>query len=280
MDVWYVGVLAFREQVLMVRAKTAEGAGKWSLPREFVRHGEKEDDAIILTLRQDTGFETVPNRFLYETEPTGDGSLTRCYLLVFDRAEGAPRDAADLNVALTNGSPTREYRWFPLGKAREDPEVARAIPLLACKVDNWPAAHPHNWVSIPDKERELEHRTRRAQRYFTIPEPPEPEPDPLYQALFKIADHIPERHGLVWDFVRRFGGHPSERVRVALAVCLLEDLLRDHFDRIFPKVELLAGQDPAFADCFWHCWDVGQASLPGNLERFRALQARLGRNPE
>jgi len=94
--------------------------------------------------------------------------------------------------------------------------------------------------------------------------------DPRWLALIEVGDHIAQHPEEVWPFVLRWGSHPDDDVRAAVAACLLEHLLEHHFDAYFPRVQL-AVDDPLFADTFSLCWKFGQAELPVNSARFDGL---------
>lgn len=96
--------------------------------------------------------------------------------------------------------------------------------------------------------------------------------DPRWQAIIAVGEFIPSEPEAVWGFIRRWGGHPQEDLRDALATCLLEHLLEYHFARYFPLVESLAKAEPLFGDTFRKCWQFGQSLEPGNAERFTALK--------
>jgi hypothetical protein len=100
--------------------------------------------------------------------------------------------------------------------------------------------------------------------------------DPRWQAIIAVAEFIESDPAAVWEFIRRWGGHPQEDLRDAVATCLLEHLLEYHFAGYFPQVEQLAVADPLFGDTFRRCWQFGQALEPGNAERYTALAERLG----
>src|SRR4051812_15944785 len=98
--------------------------------------------------------------------------------------------------------------------------------------------------------------------------PGEPAPpgevDPRWQAISRIGDSIETDPEAVWPFVARWGRHPQEDLRDAIATCLLEHLLEYHFGRIFPRVRELATADGLFADTFSRCWKFGQSEHPEN----------------
>jgi len=101
--------------------------------------------------------------------------------------------------------------------------------------------------------------------------------DPRWQAIIVVGEFVESEPEAVWEFVRRWGGHPQEDLRMAIATCVLEHLLEHHFAAYFARVEELAVADPLFGDMFGRCAPFGQSSEPGNAERFRALRTRLGR---
>jgi hypothetical protein len=100
--------------------------------------------------------------------------------------------------------------------------------------------------------------------------------DPRWQAIIAVGEYIQSEPEAVWGFIRRWGGHPQEDLRDAVATCLLEHLLECHFAAYFAKVEALALADPLFGATFRRCWQFGQALEPGNAERFIRLADRLG----
>jgi hypothetical protein len=101
--------------------------------------------------------------------------------------------------------------------------------------------------------------------------------DPRWQAIIAVGEFIESEPAAVWGFIRRWGGHPQEDLRAAVATCLLEHLLEYHFASYFPRVEELVRADPLFADTFRGCWRFGQSLEPGNAERYAALAGRLAR---
>ena len=99
--------------------------------------------------------------------------------------------------------------------------------------------------------------------------------DDRWQGIIAVGEFVASEPEAVWGFIRRWGGHPQEDVRAAVAACLLEHLLEHHFGAFFPRVEELAVADRLFGDTFCRCWPFGQAQEPGNAERFLALRERL-----
>jgi hypothetical protein len=106
-------------------------------------------------------------------------------------------------------------------------------------------------------------------------QPVEEGQDPRWQAIIAIGEYIECEPVAVWSFIRRWGCHPQEDLRDAIATCLLEHLLEHHFSVFFPQVEQAALADPWFADTFQRCWQFGQTELPENSARFDALKQRL-----
>lgn len=100
--------------------------------------------------------------------------------------------------------------------------------------------------------------------------------DPRWQAIIAVGEFIESDPAAVWAFIRRWGGHPQEDLRSAIATCLLEHLLEYHFAVYFPQVEQVALMDLLFGDTFQRCGQFGQALEPGNAERYTALAERLG----
>lgn len=100
--------------------------------------------------------------------------------------------------------------------------------------------------------------------------------DPRWQAIIAVGEFIESEPAAVWGFIRRWGGHPQEDLRDAVATCLLEHLLEHHFAAYFPRVEESALSNPLFADTFRRCWPFGQALEPANADRYTALAERLG----
>jgi hypothetical protein len=99
--------------------------------------------------------------------------------------------------------------------------------------------------------------------------------DPRWQAIIRVGEFVQSDPEPVWQFVRRWAGHPQEDLRDAIATCLLEHLLEYHFETYFSHVEKAALSDPLFGDTFRRCWQLGQAEEPGNTERFQLLIRRI-----
>ena len=99
--------------------------------------------------------------------------------------------------------------------------------------------------------------------------------DPRWQAIIAVGEYVESDPEQVWAFIRRWGGHPQEDLRDAIATCLLEHLLESDFERYFARVEERALAEPLFGDMFLRCWQIGMANQPGNAQRFESLGERL-----
>jgi uncharacterized protein (DUF433 family) len=100
--------------------------------------------------------------------------------------------------------------------------------------------------------------------------------DPRWQAMLKIGDFIDSEPEAIWTFVLKWGSLPNEEdLSQAVATLLLEHLLRDHFDLIFPRVVKTARENPSFAETFLICWKLGQAEEAGHSEQFDRLRAEI-----
>jgi hypothetical protein len=119
------------------------------------------------------------------------------------------------------------------------------------------------------------HRAIREAEVLLPGEPATAGEDPRWQAIMVVGDYIEREPEAVWGFICRWGGHPQENLRDAIATCLLEHLLQYHFAVYFPQVEERAMAEPLFGDMFLRCWPLGQSEEPGNIERFEALSKRL-----
>jgi hypothetical protein len=102
---------------------------------------------------------------------------------------------------------------------------------------------------------------------------PQGQEDARWQAIIEVGKYIEASPDEVWGFVRRWGSHPQEDLRDAVAGCLLEHLLEHHFSLIFPRVVQAAKEEPLFADMFSRCWKFGQSEATGNSEKFDGLLA-------
>ncbi len=104
---------------------------------------------------------------------------------------------------------------------------------------------------------------------------PEGELDPRWQAIIAIAEFIKDEPEAVCSFAERWGQHPDEDLRVAIATCVLEHLLEHHFDLVFPRIERLARSSRPFAQAVSMCWLFGKTKNPANAETFGELLREL-----
>src|SRR5262245_55718500 len=98
--------------------------------------------------------------------------------------------------------------------------------------------------------------------------------DTRWQAIIAIGQFIRTEPEAVWGFVERWGKHPNDDLRMAVATCLLEHLREHHFALLFPRVAQQVSRSKRFADTFSHCWKFGQAKAPRNAARFDRLLKR------
>jgi hypothetical protein len=83
----------------------------------------------------------------------------------------------------------------------------------------------------------------------------------------------------IWPFTVRWGSHPDEDLRMAIATCVLEHLLERHFDRFIERVEAAAWASPEFAWTVQMCSKFLLTEKSGRAARFRfdRLRAKLAR---
>jgi len=116
---------------------------------------------------------------------------------------------------------------------------------------------------------------RKAERVLPGKVAPDGQSDPRWQAILRVEDHIEQHPEEVWRFTRKWGTHANADLRTAVATCLLEHLLAQHFDRVFPWVSEACRQSSRFADTLGRCWELGQTRTPRNLRRFRVLKREV-----
>ena len=106
---------------------------------------------------------------------------------------------------------------------------------------------------------------------------PEGKTDRRWQAIMRVADFIESRPEEVWQFCLRWGKHPQADLRAAVACVLLEHLIEQHFDLIFPRLGRAATESVRFADTIRSCWCFLPEKQPEKYERVKRLQRRLSR---
>jgi hypothetical protein len=105
---------------------------------------------------------------------------------------------------------------------------------------------------------------------------PDGEVDARWQAIIEVSEFIETEPDAVWTFVRKWGAHADEDLRTAIATCVLEHLLEQHFDSFIERVEEAAREDSLFAHTVTGCWKLGQAEEPARAARFDRLLASIG----
>lgn len=76
----------------------------------------------------------------------------------------------------------------------------------------------------------------------------------------------------VWRLVLRHGGSENEDTRTAVATCILEHLLEDHFHTFFPLLEAqIRAGNKLLGETLGLCWKFGVAEEPQNAERWDSL---------
>ncbi len=118
---------------------------------------------------------------------------------------------------------------------------------------------------------------KRAEQLLPGTPAPEGKTDLRWQAVIAIGDYIGNYPNEVWQFVEKWGSHPSQDLRLAIATCLLEHLLESHFERIFPLVQKACIRSRRFAETFGYCWEFGQTLKPENHKRLVALKKIIQR---
>jgi hypothetical protein len=106
---------------------------------------------------------------------------------------------------------------------------------------------------------------------------PEGQIDPRWRAIIAIGDFLATEPDAVWQFIRIWGDHTQEDLRMAIATCLLEHLLEQHFEAFFPRVKELALTNSRFGDTLLMCWKFGQAEQPANVTELDSLKTKLMR---
>jgi hypothetical protein len=99
--------------------------------------------------------------------------------------------------------------------------------------------------------------------------------DPRWQRIIEVSEYIVVAPEPIWAFIVRWGSHPDDDLRMAVATCLLEHLLEYHFEGYFPLVEARTAADDLFAAMFCMCSKFGQSEEPENAVRFDALKTRI-----
>jgi hypothetical protein len=118
---------------------------------------------------------------------------------------------------------------------------------------------------------------RRANSILPGRPAPDEQRDTRWQAIIRVGEFVETEPEAVWAFVERWGKHPSEDLRAAIATCLLEHLLEYHFDLLFPRVERLVRTSKRFAETLNWCAKFGQAKKARNAARLDRLLKERGK---
>jgi len=103
----------------------------------------------------------------------------------------------------------------------------------------------------------------RAERL--LPGKPAHPGDLRWLAMLHIQDDFIKTHPEeIWPFVLRWAKHPQIDLRDAIACCLLEHLLENHFNLMFPRIREAAAHSRRFADTLRRCYWMGEAAWPPN----------------
>lgn len=127
---------------------------------------------------------------------------------------------------------------------------------------------------IYDFEVKVEEAISAAEALLPGREAPEGETDPRWQAIIAVAEFIPIDPEEVWLFARKWGAHPDDDLRMAIATCVLEHLLEHHFDAFIARVEEAAHANQLFAATVTYCGRFGQSAEPGRSARLDRLKIR------
>jgi hypothetical protein len=101
--------------------------------------------------------------------------------------------------------------------------------------------------------------------------------DPRWQAIIRVGEFISSRPEEVWQFTLRWSKHPQRDLRAAIATCLLEHLLEDHFDAFVARVRLESLASVRFASTLMLCWCFGPPEASRHIERLkRELRRHYG----
>lgn len=93
-----------------------------------------------------------------------------------------------------------------------------------------------------------------------------------WTAAEAAGDLLASRPQAVWNLIVTHGISPIEDVRDAVATCMLEHLLEEHFDEYFPLLEheIRSGK-LLLGDTLRRCWKLGVAELEENSDRWEGL---------
>ena len=127
---------------------------------------------------------------------------------------------------------------------------------------------------MPSPEATLRRLIVRAERILPGIPAPRGKSDARWQAIMKIEEYAESHPEPIWAFALKWGKHPQEDLRTAIAVLLLEHLLEYHFLLIFPRVREAVATSKRFKDTLSRCWWLGEAAWSANAGKLDRLAGR------
>jgi hypothetical protein len=100
---------------------------------------------------------------------------------------------------------------------------------------------------------------------------PDGETDLRWQAIIKVGEFIISNPIDVLNFSIKWGAHRNKDIHSAIATCLIEHLLENHFELVYPKIFESVKSNKHLADTVLQCWDFGQSTKSENSNRFSEL---------
>ena len=101
-----------------------------------------------------------------------------------------------------------------------------------------------------------------------------PEEDARWAGAIEAGELVLDEPHRAWEIVVKYGSSDDPDLRDAIATCVLEHLLENHFNIYFPKVEeLIKRGNMNLGITFRMCWKMGQSKLPENSEQWDDLVA-------
>jgi 8-oxo-dGTP diphosphatase len=110
-------VLGPERRVLLVRRAHDPYGGKWDVPGGFLEEGEAPLDGLRRELREETGLEVEPGRFvdaLLDRYGTGEDAATTLNMYWEATVAGGEAEAGD---------DAAEVRWFPRDELPPEDEI-------------------------------------------------------------------------------------------------------------------------------------------------------------
>jgi hypothetical protein len=99
-----------------------------------------------------------------------------------------------------------------------------------------------------------------------------PDENTRWQAAIAAGELIYSNPDDVWLLARKYGSSENSDLRSAVATCILEHLLEEHFEDYFPRLENeIRSGNHMLADTFLWCWQLGEAKNQANVAKWQAL---------